>query len=73
MSCCHSGRYTPMRSGSPRVIAGWAFYQGWLTRRNGWSVRESIFQHVWYDVMAILLELGDARQVTVGLSLPLSF
>jgi membrane protease YdiL (CAAX protease family) len=55
------------------VIAGWAFYQGWLTRRNGWSVRESIFHHVWYDVMAIMLELGDARQVTIGLSLPLSF
>jgi Type II CAAX prenyl endopeptidase Rce1-like len=55
------------------VIGGWAFYQGWLTRRNGWSVRESIFQHVWYDVMVLLLELGDARQVTIGLSLPLSF
>jgi hypothetical protein len=54
------------------VIAGWAFYQGWLTRRNGWSVRESIFQHVWYDVVVILLDLADARQVTIGLTLPLS-
>ena len=52
------------------VIAGWAFYQGWLTRRNGWSVRESIFQHVWYDVLIILLDLGDARQVTIGFTLP---
>ena len=55
------------------VIAGWAFYQGWLTRRNGWSVRESVFQHVWYDVVAILLELGDARQVTFSFSAPIRF
>ena len=55
------------------VIAGWAFYQGWLTRHNGWSVRESVFQHVWYDVVAILLELGDARQVTFSFSAPIRF
>ena len=53
------------------AIAGWAFYQGWLTRRNGWSVRESVFQHVWYDVVATLVELGDARQVTLSFTLPL--
>lgn len=67
------GALHPDAGGFAAVIAGWAFYQGWLTRRNSWSVRESIFQHVWYDVVAILLELSDARQVTIGLSLPLSF
>lgn len=53
------------------VIAGWAFYQGWLTRRNGWSVRESVFQHVWYDVVVILLDLAREQRVTLSVALPL--
>jgi len=55
------------------MIAGWAFYQGWLTRHNAWSVRESIFQHFWYDVVATLVEMGDSRQVTLSFSLPVAF
>lgn len=55
------------------VIAGWAFYQGWLTRHNGWSVRESVFQHVWYDVVVILLDLADARQLKFSFSAPIRF
>ena len=27
------------------VIGAWAFYEGWLTKRNRWSIRESIFHH----------------------------
>ena len=38
-------------------IGAWAFYEGWLTRRNGWSVRESIFHHFWYDVAAFAADL----------------
>jgi membrane protease YdiL (CAAX protease family) len=53
------------------VIAAWAFYQGWLTRRNGWSVRESVFQHVWYDVAVILLDFARVQRVRVSVSLPL--
>ena len=33
------------------AISGWAFYEGWLTRRNHWSIRESIFHHFWYDAV----------------------
>jgi hypothetical protein len=39
------------------VIGGGAVYSGWLTRRNGWSVREAIFQHFWYDVAVVTASL----------------
>jgi membrane protease YdiL (CAAX protease family) len=34
------------------VIVAWAVYEGWLTRRNGWDVRESVFHHFWHNVIA---------------------
>jgi hypothetical protein len=35
-----------------------------LTRRNGWSIRESIFHHFWYDVLvASATLLADERLV----------
>lgn len=53
------------------VIAGWAFYEGWLTRRNGWSVRESIFHHFWYDVSVITASLlTDEAPASATLVLP---
>jgi membrane protease YdiL (CAAX protease family) len=27
----------------------WGLWEGWVTRRNNWSVRESVFHHFWYD------------------------
>lgn len=35
------------------IIGPWAAWEGWITRRNGWSIRESIFHHFWYDVAVI--------------------
>ncbi|MBI4421578.1 MAG: CPBP family intramembrane metalloprotease [Gemmatimonadetes bacterium] len=53
------------------VIAGWAWYQGWLTRKNGWSIRESIFHHFWYDVAIVTITLAtDERAPGVTLALP---
>jgi membrane protease YdiL (CAAX protease family) len=42
-------------------------YNGWVTRRNDWSIREVIFQHFWYDVAVITAELlrDDSRTVTL--------
>ncbi len=34
----------------PQLALGW--YLGWLTQRNGYSIRESIFIHAWWDVIA---------------------
>jgi hypothetical protein len=27
----------------------WGLWEGWVTRRNNWSIRESVFHHFWYD------------------------
>ncbi|MQA89439.1 MAG: hypothetical protein GEU90_04280 [Gemmatimonas sp.] len=42
-----------------RVEAGrrQAAWEGWLTRSNGWSVRESIFHHFWYDAAVVTAAL----------------
>jgi membrane protease YdiL (CAAX protease family) len=53
------------------VIAGWALYEGWLTRRNEWSVRESIFHHFWYDVAVVVASfLADETEPRIQLTLP---
>jgi membrane protease YdiL (CAAX protease family) len=57
------------------IIAAWSFYEGWLTKRNGWSIRESIFHHFWYDVVVgITVLLTDEGPPAVTLTFPeLSF
>jgi hypothetical protein len=49
------------------VIGLGAFYSGWVTRRNDWSIREVIFQHFWYDVAVVTAELlrDDSQTVTL--------
>ncbi len=42
------------------LIAGDFLYEGWLTRRNGWSIRENIFHHFWYD--AVIVTAGFLTQ-----------
>lgn len=45
------------------LIGAGAAYSGWVTRRNGWSIREAVFQHFWYDLIvgtATLLRDEDA-------------
>ncbi len=38
-------------------IGAWAAWEGWVVRRNEWSIRESIFHHFWYDVAVITASL----------------
>ncbi len=42
-------------------IAGWAMWEGWVTRRNDWSIRESIFHHFWYDAAVISAEMATQK------------
>ncbi|MGE4133956.1 MAG: lysostaphin resistance A-like protein [Bdellovibrionales bacterium] len=35
------------------------YYLGWMTQRNDWSLRQSIFWHTWWDVIAIGLQVAD--------------
>jgi membrane protease YdiL (CAAX protease family) len=55
------------------VIAGWAFYEGWLTRRNGWSIRESVFHHFWYDVAVGAATLLTQKSGTMAVVVPVRF
>lgn len=53
------------------VQTAWALYEGWLTRRNDWSIRESIFHHFWYDMFVATAEfLSDERQATIRIRFP---
>ena len=51
-------------------IGLWAFYEGWLTRRNEWNVRESVFQHFWYDVIIGTASLLADERGTAVLRFP---
>lgn len=35
---------------------GLGYYLGWLTQHQGWSIKESIFIHTWWDVVAFAAE-----------------
>jgi len=52
-----------------------ALYDGWLTNHNGGSVRESIFQHVWYDVivLSVALLVEERKDVPVAFHFSVSF
>ena len=49
----------------------WALYEGWLVRRNDWSIRESIFHHVWYDVAVITaIAIAEEKPATLRIRFP---
>lgn len=54
------------------VITAWALYEGWVTRHNGWSIRESIFHHFWYDVAVVVAELlVEERNAGIRIVVPM--
>ena len=59
--------HTPNAREFAAVIGAWAVYTGWVTRRNGWDIRESIFNHFWYDVFVATAELLTEREGPVPL------
>ncbi len=53
------------------AIGAWAWYEGWLTRRNGWDVRESVFHHFWYNAsVGVATFLTDQKGPAVTVQLP---
>lgn len=63
--------HVPQAKGFAIAIAAWALYEGWLVRRSGWSIRESIFHHFWYDVaVGTATLLVDEVDGTLQLSFP---
>lgn len=56
------GLHIPQAGPFALVITVWALYEGWVTRRNGWNVRESVFHHFWYDaIVGTATFLADER------------
>lgn len=48
------------------------FYWGWVARKNGWNIEETIFQHFWWDMILITgaLLLDDDGDTRVALQFP---
>jgi hypothetical protein len=46
------------------VIGAWALWEGWVTRRNNWSIRESVFHHFWYDAAVITASMVVDDNIT---------
>jgi membrane protease YdiL (CAAX protease family) len=62
--------HLPDASWFAAVIGAWGVWEGWIVRRNGWSIRESVFHHFWYDVAVVTAALlrdqpGSQRSVTL--------
>jgi hypothetical protein len=52
------------------LVAPSGYYQGWVTKRNGWSVRESIFAHFWYDVALASAAFAFDRDTDLRVTFP---
>jgi hypothetical protein len=58
-------------TGTLVFIAPWALWEGWLVRRNDWSIRESIFHHFWYDAAVVTAgAIAENKPVTVRIRFP---
>lgn len=63
--------HLPGASWYAAVIGGWAAWEGWIVKRNGWSIRESIFHHFWYDTAVITAAMLTEKEGTeIRLSFP---
>jgi hypothetical protein len=51
-------------------FAGWAYWEGWIVKRNEWSVRESIFHYFWYDFALTAAAYLVEERAEVRLSFP---
>ncbi len=46
---------------------GLGYYLGWLTQHQGWSIKESVFIHTWWDVVAFAAVYSKKKKaVTPG-------
>lgn len=66
--------FTVGHSGFPVTLVThmpWAMWEGWIVRRNNWSIRESIFHHFWYDAAVVTAAaLAEEKPATVRLRFP---
>lgn len=62
--------HLPQAGAFAAAIAAWAWYEGWLTRRNGWNIEESVFHHFWYNVAVGLTEFLTEERSGVAVRFP---
>lgn len=48
-------------SPAPLPQLGMGYYFGWLTQQNDYSLKEAVFVHVWWDVIAIAATYMDSE------------
>lgn len=58
----------------PQLLMG--FYLGWVTKRNNWSLSESIFIHSWWDMIlligaAAITHKPPTQAVRIGATIPI--
>ena len=53
----------------PQAIIG--YYLGYLTRKNNWTLGQSIFTHFWWDALLFTGQFLTLRETTANLSLEL--
>jgi membrane protease YdiL (CAAX protease family) len=46
----------------PLAQTAGGFYLGWLSQRNDWSLRQSIFIHAWWDVIALGAQVAHSKR-----------
>ena len=63
--------HVPDNAALGAYFAGWAMWEGWLVRRNDWSIRESIFHHFWYDLAVVsAAAIAEDKPQTVRIRFP---
>ncbi|MEO6096526.1 MAG: CPBP family intramembrane glutamic endopeptidase [Fibrobacteria bacterium] len=55
----------------PQFLLGWYF--GSMTRKNGWTLSESIFLHAWWDGLLFLSQALTSRRVDGGSAFRIAF
>lgn len=65
-----AGLHVPQAEEVAVAIGAWALYEGWLVRRNDWSIRESVFHHFWYDVAVVTATLLLDETPEIQLTFP---
>jgi hypothetical protein len=56
--------HLPDAGWSAAYIGAWAAWEGWIVRRNQWSVRESVFHHFWYNTAVVSATFLTTRRDT---------
>lgn len=58
-----AAHYDPRANPLPWPQAALGFYFGWLARKNGWTLSESVFVHAWWDMLLFAGTVATQREI----------